>query len=232
MEIQAETQTESTFGGGTVLLTVQHQIPEGRQAKYYHIYYVPLVGELVYFATSYNGEAFTYRTPHFSDYAIVYDESMENETGKAEKKEEEPASGQDGAGQGNYAVPYGFTPARPAVPKLVWADETYLVVGTAAGHQYSIDGGKTWQTGGIFTGLVPGQSYRVVTKAVAANGRSGSAISDALHVVLKEASADFCYNDFGSVCPPAVIKNTRWRAGSYGEEVSIWLRRALLKKYE
>ena len=102
------------------------------------------------------------------------------------------ASGQNGAGN---AAPAYYYPAsqnnaaasRPAAPKLVWADATYLVVETVSGQLYSIDDGMTWQTGGIFTGLVPGQSYKVVTKAGAANGRSGSAISEALDVVLKSA---------------------------------------------
>ncbi|MBR1741824.1 MAG: Ig-like domain-containing protein, partial [Lachnospiraceae bacterium] len=54
----------------------------GRDVKHYHMYYVPLNGIVERYVTRYLDGMLSFVTTHFSDYAIVYDETVENETGK------------------------------------------------------------------------------------------------------------------------------------------------------
>ena len=70
------------FKGGKATVSIKFSPEAGRDAKYYHVYYVPLSGLIERYVTRYLNGWFSYTTSHFSDYAIVYDATMENETGK------------------------------------------------------------------------------------------------------------------------------------------------------
>lgn len=90
------------FKGGKATLSLKFKPEEGKSSNHYHIYYIDPTGVLERFITRYlppivgsdkragRGKAedsaktgyLQFETTHFSDYAIVYDEKMENATGK------------------------------------------------------------------------------------------------------------------------------------------------------
>ena len=70
------------FQGGKATLSVKFTPETGRDIKHYHMYYLPENGVMERYATRYINGMLSCITTHFSDYAIVYDETMENETGK------------------------------------------------------------------------------------------------------------------------------------------------------
>lgn len=72
------------FRGGKVTVSMRFTPEVGKDAKHYHVYYLPLSGLIERFITRIVGNMLMFETSHFSDYAIVYDESIENETGKTE----------------------------------------------------------------------------------------------------------------------------------------------------
>ena len=70
------------FKGGKATVSIKFSPEAGRDVKHYHMYYVPLNGIIERYMTRYADGMLKFVTTHFSDYAIVYDETMENETGK------------------------------------------------------------------------------------------------------------------------------------------------------
>ena len=70
------------FKGGTATVSRKYTLAKGQKAKYVHIYYVSPAGELERQATTFVDEWLTALIGHFSEFAVVYDENMENETGK------------------------------------------------------------------------------------------------------------------------------------------------------
>jgi len=68
------------FGGGQATVSVKQGIPEGMDARYFHIYYVPEDGNLTVHKTWYENGMLSFKTGHFSDYSIVYDDTMRNDT--------------------------------------------------------------------------------------------------------------------------------------------------------
>lgn len=72
------------FRKGKVEVGVDFEIPEGTDKFHYHIYYVDSKGGMTRHETKYSDGKLYYVTDHFSEYAIVYDKTMKNET------EEEP----------------------------------------------------------------------------------------------------------------------------------------------
>ena len=70
------------FKGGKATVSIKFSPESGRDVKHYHMYYLPVTGAIERYVTRYAGGMLSFVTTHFSDYAIVYDETMENETGK------------------------------------------------------------------------------------------------------------------------------------------------------
>lgn len=70
------------FKGGKATVSIKFLPESGRDVKHYHMYYLPVTGAIERYVTRYAGGMLSFVTTHFSDYAIVYDETMENETGK------------------------------------------------------------------------------------------------------------------------------------------------------
>ncbi|SFQ15435.1 Ig-like domain (group 2) [Lachnospiraceae bacterium XBB1006] len=70
------------FKGGKATVSIKFSPESGRDVKHYHMYYLPVAGAIERYVTRYVDGMLSFVTTHFSDYAIVYDETMENETGK------------------------------------------------------------------------------------------------------------------------------------------------------
>ena len=67
------------FNGGSVKMTVKNEIKDNRDKNFFHIYYLDTLGALVRYITEHTGLQAIYRTNHFSDYVLVYDETDQNE---------------------------------------------------------------------------------------------------------------------------------------------------------
>ena len=68
------------------------------------MYYLPVAGAIERYVTRYVDGMLSFVTTHFSDYAIVYDETMENETGKDDGTGSESENGsQTDSSSGNTA---------------------------------------------------------------------------------------------------------------------------------
>lgn len=81
-------------------------------------------------------------------------------------------------------------PARPNVPstpRVVNRSDTSITVSTVEGQEYSLDG-RTWQTGGTFTGLAASTEYTVYTR-VKATGSSFASVSSSVSVTTKASAA-------------------------------------------
>ncbi len=98
------------FRGGEATVSMKFTPAQGLSITHYHVYYVATSGKLERFVTRFiktlikaeksdkkgasEGEGILqFTTTHFSDYAIVYDETMENATGQEEA--DDTSSGED-----------------------------------------------------------------------------------------------------------------------------------------
>ena len=68
------------FNGGSAVVAVRFAPEAGRDARYYHVVYVAEDGKLTYYKTRCKNGKIEFTTTHFSDYAIVYDDSEKNDT--------------------------------------------------------------------------------------------------------------------------------------------------------
>ena len=66
------------FKGGSVRVSLSFSPEKDRDARHYHIYYLPEAGAMKRLLTYYTKGLLSFVTSHFSDYAIVYDQSIEN----------------------------------------------------------------------------------------------------------------------------------------------------------
>lgn len=90
----------------------------------------------------------------------------------------------------------------PTMPELVSRTATQVVVSTEDGNEYSIDGGLTWQSGGTFGGLTPGEEYEIVSRVKETETSMPSGSSPALTVSTK-ASAPSAPTE-----APSIVKKT------------------------
>jgi len=72
------------FNGGTVILSVKFEPEDGRDPKHYHIYYLSGLGDMTRHLTRWIKGFLQFLTGHCSDFVIVYDEKLENETSKGD----------------------------------------------------------------------------------------------------------------------------------------------------
>lgn len=74
------------------------------------------------------------------------------------------------------------TPAAPDTPKLKDRSQTMIEIEAKSGLEYSIDGGKTWQTSGKFQKLNAETAYEIIARVKETNTAVASAASQPLKV--------------------------------------------------
>lgn len=75
------------FKGGSAMVSVKFTPQADKDVHYYHMEYVSEDGTLTRYKTRYEDGRLLFTTTHFSDYAIVYDETEKNDTISAEDAE-------------------------------------------------------------------------------------------------------------------------------------------------
>ena len=88
------------FKGGKATVSIKFSPETGKDVKYYHMYYLPLAGAIERYETRYIDGMLNFVTGHFSDYAIVYDETRENETGKEDEADNTDTDDNNGTDNG------------------------------------------------------------------------------------------------------------------------------------
>lgn len=78
------------FKGGCATIGVDFTPEAGKDTNYYHMIYVAENGEVTRYKTKYQAGKILFTTTHFSDYAIIYDDTEKNET--EEKETEQPVT--------------------------------------------------------------------------------------------------------------------------------------------
>lgn len=68
------------FKGGSAVVSVKFTPQAGKDANYYHMVYVSDDGKLTRYKTKYENGRLMFTATHFSDYAIIYDETEKNDT--------------------------------------------------------------------------------------------------------------------------------------------------------
>lgn len=76
----------------------------------------------------------------------------------------------------------------PAVPVCIGVTETAITIRTVNGLEYSIDGGKSWQSGGVFAGLKPDTKYGIQARGRENEIYKMSPVSSVLSVTTKKVS--------------------------------------------
>ena len=72
------------FKGGSAVVFVKFTPQAGKDANYYHMVYVSDDGKLTRYKTKYENGMLMFTAMHFSDYAIIYDETEKNDTEQAQ----------------------------------------------------------------------------------------------------------------------------------------------------
>ena len=88
------------FKGGKATVSIKFSPETGKDVKYYHMYYLPLAGAIERYETRYIDGMLNFVTGHFSDYAIVYDETRKNETGKEDEADNTDTDDNNGTDAG------------------------------------------------------------------------------------------------------------------------------------
>lgn len=93
-------------------------------------------------------------------------------------------SGEIGASGENSLKVTTLKPAAPvpSAPVLVSYTANTIVVEEVTGVEFSIDGGRTWQTSGTFADLVKSTVYTIVARGAMSESQMASAQSEPLHV--------------------------------------------------
>lgn len=79
--------------------------------------------------------------------------------------------------------------AKGEVPEVAETDQTTITIKTKPGEEYSIDGGKTWQTSGVFTGLKAGTEYEIISRIAATDDKEAGEPSDPLKITTETSDA-------------------------------------------
>ena len=99
----------------------------------------------------------------------------------------------------------------PRKPQLVSVTSSSIKVKEVKGQEYSIDGGKTWQSSGTFTGLTAGKAYEIVTRVAETDTSKASENSDPLKVTTKTTKGAPKTNK--SVPSPSTAKSKTVKTG-------------------
>lgn len=83
------------------------------------------------------------------------------------------------------AATKGIPEPPQTLPKVIDRTDTSLTIETADGQEYSIDGSKTWQTDGEFTGLSPSTEYQIISRYTETEDMLQSGASSPLTVSTK-----------------------------------------------
>lgn len=83
------------------------------------------------------------------------------------------------------AATKGIPEPPQTLPKVIDRTDSSLTIETADGQEYSIDGGKTWQTDGEFTGLSPSTEYQIISRYTETEDMLQSGASSPLTVSTK-----------------------------------------------
>lgn len=95
-----------------------------------------------------------------------------------------------------------IVPDAPATPPvLISKSGTSLIVETEEGLEYSIDGGKTWQTIGTFEGLTEGTEYEIISRYAETEDSISSEAGPALTITTKARPT-------AEIVPPKVLEVT------------------------
>ena len=108
-------------------------------------------------------------------YEIVARVGETEESGASEPSEALKVTTEKGAGK---------TPEKPVLEKVT---DSTVKVKAAEGMEYSIDGGKTWQTSSEFTNLQPVTAYEIVVRTAETEKAKASQPSEALKVTTEKA---------------------------------------------
>ena len=163
----------SDFKTGVVKVGIPWVISNGTKAVYYHVYYLTETGEMEFFDTSYENGKLYFKTTHFSEYVIVYDEDMLNST----PIDQSPLLAK-------------CTKTTKKSIRIKWNKvdtakkyEVYVAQCNSKGKKYSlkkvatVDGNTTSY---VAKGLKKGTVYKIMVKAV--NGKKCIKKSKVLHV--------------------------------------------------
>lgn len=88
VHISSEGEKIHDFNGGTVVVEVKFTPQIGKNPNYYHVVYVAENGVITRYKTKYKDGKIFFTTTHFSDYAIIYDDTEKNAS--EEKEPENP----------------------------------------------------------------------------------------------------------------------------------------------
>lgn len=78
--------------------------------------------------------------------------------------------------------------AAPGAPECIGITENAITIKTVNGQEYSIDGGKQWQNGGVFPGLKPNTRYGIQARSKENEIYKRSPVSAVLSVTTKKIS--------------------------------------------
>ncbi|MBQ9469236.1 MAG: dockerin type I repeat-containing protein [Clostridia bacterium] len=82
------------------------------------------------------------------------------------------------------------TQQAPAKPEVSSRTDTVISLKASSGCEYSIDGGKTWQTSGVFTGLISNTAYSFVCRLAATSTAYASPASEVLNMTTDRTRPD------------------------------------------
>jgi hypothetical protein len=130
------------FKGGTATVSRKYELAQGQKANYLHIYYLSTAGALEKQITEYVDGWLRALLGHFSEFVIVYDETMENETGKIGTSASEEAEPEPTPAPTATPTPAPTATPTPAPVKITKADKAQAKLDINAGFKVTQTGRK------------------------------------------------------------------------------------------